>query len=214
MSHAEPAKVTPSSPLASANAACRFAVRPWSSYELTRQMDRGLGRFWPRAVSKLYEEPKKLVARGLATAANPPPATRRRTVYTITAAGRACLAAWMAQPAQNPVLESEQLLRIFFAENGTKTDLSTVIASMRTWAADQRTVNATIARSYLNNEAAFPERLAHTMLVGRFLADFEDMVTNWTEWADTIVSKWPSDIADAKADRHTLGYLAHRDHRP
>ena len=190
-----------------------LAVRPWSSYELTRQMERGLGRFWPRAVSKLYEEPKKLVAQGLATAANPPPATRRRTVYTITAAGRACLASWMAQPAQNPVLESEQLLRIFFAENGTKTDLLTVIASMRTWAADQRTVNATIARSYLNNEAAFPERLAHTMLVGRFLADFEDMVTNWTEWADTLVSKWPSDIADAEADRHTLGYLAHRDHR-
>jgi hypothetical protein len=39
------------------------------------------------------------------------------------------------------------------------------------------------------------------------------MVTKWTEWADTLVSKWPSDIADAKADRHTLGYLAHRDHR-
>jgi len=30
-----------------------LAVRPWSSYELTQQMDRSLGRVWPRAVSKL-----------------------------------------------------------------------------------------------------------------------------------------------------------------
>jgi len=38
-------------------------------YELTQQMGRSLGRIWPRAASKLYEEPKKLVAAGLARAA-------------------------------------------------------------------------------------------------------------------------------------------------
>ena len=43
-----------------------LAVKPWSSYELTQQMDRSLGRVWPRAVSKLYEEPKKLASHGLA----------------------------------------------------------------------------------------------------------------------------------------------------
>ena len=42
--------------------AALLAVKPWSSYELTQQMDRSLGRVWPRAVSKLYEEPKKLKA--------------------------------------------------------------------------------------------------------------------------------------------------------
>ena len=31
-------------------------------------MDRALGQFWPRARSKIYEEPKKLVALGLARA--------------------------------------------------------------------------------------------------------------------------------------------------
>src|ERR1041384_2116325 len=43
-----------------------LAIQPWSSYELTQQMDRSLGRIWPRATSKLYEEPKKLVEHGLA----------------------------------------------------------------------------------------------------------------------------------------------------
>ena len=43
-----------------------LAIKPWSSYELTQQMDRSLGRIWPRATSKLYEEPKKLVEHGFA----------------------------------------------------------------------------------------------------------------------------------------------------
>lgn len=45
-----------------------LSVRPWSTYELAQQMDRSLGRIWPRAQSKLYEEPKKLVRLGLAEA--------------------------------------------------------------------------------------------------------------------------------------------------
>ena len=45
-----------------------LAVRPWSAYELTKYMQQksSVGAIWPRTVSKLYEEPKKLVAHGLA----------------------------------------------------------------------------------------------------------------------------------------------------
>ena len=35
-----------------------LAVKPWTTYELAQQMRRALGQFWPRAESKLYEEPK------------------------------------------------------------------------------------------------------------------------------------------------------------
>jgi len=58
-----------------------LSIRPWSSYELTQQMDRSLGRIWPRAASKLYEEPKKLTARGraLPPRAGPLPGTAART---------------------------------------------------------------------------------------------------------------------------------------
>src|SRR5436309_13332803 len=97
-----------------------LSIKPWSSYELTQQMDRSLGRFWPRAVSKLYEEPKKLVSHGLARASTQRNGQRTRTVYTITLKGRRALAAWLQQPGDGPVLEFEQLLKVFFAENGTK----------------------------------------------------------------------------------------------
>ena len=57
-------------------------------------MDRALGRFWPRAESKLYEEPKKLVEHGFAAATTEHVGKRPRTVYAITGEGRAALATW------------------------------------------------------------------------------------------------------------------------
>src|ERR1700751_3135599 len=79
-----------------------LAVRPWSSYELTQQMDRSLGRVWPRAVSKLYEEPKKLTAHGLARSAVQQNGQRTRTVYAITAEGRRALGEWVRPPRAGP----------------------------------------------------------------------------------------------------------------
>ena len=79
-----------------------LAVKPWTTYELAQQMRRALGQFWPRAESKLYEEPKKLVAHGLARATKETTGKRPRTVYSITAKGRRAMAAWVPQPGAGP----------------------------------------------------------------------------------------------------------------
>lgn len=187
-----------------------LAIKPWTTYELTQQMDRGLNRFWPRAQSKLYEEPRKLVAHGLARATAGEVGRRPRTTYSITPKGRRALARWVAQPAQGPVLEFESLLKVFFAEHGSKQDLLATLAATRRWAQERTLENAAIARGYLAGEGLFPERLAHTMLAGRFLADFEDMVGRWAEWATALVEEWPDDIRAAKPDRATLEWLSSR----
>ena len=75
-----------------------LALRPWTTYELAKQMKRSLGWIWPRAESRLYEEPKKLVAAGLATSRSEPTGRRRSTVYSITPEGRQALAGWLAEP--------------------------------------------------------------------------------------------------------------------
>src|SRR5215469_8270629 len=111
-----------------------LAIKPWSSYELTQQMDRSLGRVWPRAVSKLYEEPKKLALHGLATAATERNGGRTRTIYSITDEGRQALRTWLADPAAGPVLESEQLLKVFFADHGSTKDLLTTLGEAKQWA--------------------------------------------------------------------------------
>src|SRR5687767_15650538 len=100
-----------------------LAVQPWTTYELAQQMRRALGQFWPRARSKIYEEPKKLVAHGLARASAERVGNRPRTVYEITGEGSHVLRAWLSTPGESPVLEFEQLVQVFLAEHGTKADL-------------------------------------------------------------------------------------------
>src|SRR5689334_14194107 len=72
-----------------------LSVRPWSAYELTGQMKRGLQYTWPRTETRIYQEPKNLVAHRLATARLEANGKRRRTVYSITSTGRRALARWL-----------------------------------------------------------------------------------------------------------------------
>jgi DNA-binding PadR family transcriptional regulator len=177
-----------------------LAIKPWTTYELIQQVDRSLRRIWPRTQSKLYEEPKKLVALGFARASEERVGRRRRTRYTITARGRRALAAWVGEPGAGPVLEFEQLLKIHFADSGTKWDVLTNLAATLTWVREQNVENVATARAYLEGEGAFPERAAVNQIGGRFLTDFYAMVERWAEWATTVVEGWPDDPRRAALD--------------
>jgi PadR family transcriptional regulator AphA len=177
-----------------------LAVKPWSTYELTQQMDRSLGRIWPRAASKLYEEPKKLVAAGLARASKETNGRRSRTVYAITAKGRRALAGWLEEPGAGPVLEFEQLLKIFFSENGTREDAMATLAATVGWAAARSHESLDVGRRYLAGEGPFPERSAQLELTSRFITDFYALVRDWAEWATAVVETWPDDPRQATAD--------------
>ena len=189
-----------------------LSLQPWSTYELTRQMDRSLGRVWPRAQSKLYEEPKKLVGHGLARARRETVGRRPRTVYSITAKGRRALASWHREPGEGPVLEFEQLLKVMFAENGTKADALAQLAAARAWAAERNRSNLEAAQEYVEGVGPFQHRAAQTMLGGAFLTDFYSLVSRWAEWATGVVEAWPDDPAqaapDAEAMREILGRAA------
>src|SRR2546425_823924 len=126
-----------------------LAVKPWTTYELAQQMQRALGQFWPRAESKLYEEPKKLVAHGLARARSETIGKRPRTVYSITAKGRRALASWIPTHGDGPVLEFEEMIKVFFAEHGTKEDLLATVERVRQWADRRFAEGVGISRGYL-----------------------------------------------------------------
>jgi DNA-binding PadR family transcriptional regulator len=158
------------------------------------------GSPWPRAQSRLYEEPKKLVAHGLARAEDDPVGRRRRTRYTITPRGRRVLAAWLQQPGEGPVLEFEQLVKITFSDSGTKAGVIANLKATRAWVEEQNVENLATARAYLTGDSAFPQRAAINQLGGRFLTDFYVMVARWTEWAMGIVEDWPNDPREAVID--------------
>jgi DNA-binding PadR family transcriptional regulator len=185
-----------------------LAIKPWSTYELARQMDRALGRFWPRTRSKLYEEPKKLVAHGLARASTETVGRRRRTVYSITPQGRRALATWIPTPGAGPVLEFEQLVKVFFAEHGTKQDLLTTLERVRVSVEEQAAETHAIPHDYLERRGEFPQRLPWLLLTGRLLVDFQMAVDRWAEWAIGVVQSWPDDLREAEPDWPTLQALA------
>jgi DNA-binding PadR family transcriptional regulator len=187
-----------------------LAAKPRTTYELAMQMDRTVSRFWPRARSKLYEEPKKLVARGLASATDDAVGRRSRTIYAITPAGRRALGNWLAAPGQGPVLEFEQLMKVFFGDNGTTEDLRRTLEEARAWAHQRTLVNVEVGRSRLEGRAPFPERAAVDVLVGRFLDDFLDTVDRWAAWATETTETWPALPRDAEPDRVALAETIER----
>jgi DNA-binding PadR family transcriptional regulator len=187
-----------------------LAVGPRSTYELTQQVQRSLGRMWPRATSRLYEEPKKLVVLGWATAAAESVGRRPRTVYTITQKGREALARWLAEPAEGPVVEFEQLLKLTFADHGSRDDALRTVAAVRAWAEQANAGNLATAREYASGKGPQQHRAAAPMLAGAFFTDFYALVARWADWAAEQIETWPDNPADAVADLAELHAIAQR----
>src|SRR5215467_16291265 len=90
-----------------------LALRPsWAIYELTQQLRRNMRWFWPRVESRIYDEAKNLVQRGLATAETETAGGRERTVYAITGEGKRQVQTWLNSVPNETALESEPLLRV------------------------------------------------------------------------------------------------------
>jgi DNA-binding PadR family transcriptional regulator len=190
-----------------------LAVKSWTTYELVQQVERSLRRIWPRAQSKLYEEPKKLVALGLARAAEERVGGRARTRYTITPKGRRALARWVREPGDGPVLEFEQLVKIHFADSGTKDDVLTNLRATLAWVEEHNAEHVRVGRAYLAGEGEFPQRAALNLIVGRFLTDFHEMLAEWARWAIDLVEDWPDDVTDAPVDREAMAEAVGRAER-
>jgi DNA-binding PadR family transcriptional regulator len=188
-----------------------LAIKPWTTYELAQQMGRALGQFWPRAQSKLYEEPKKLVAHGLARANEEAVGRRPRTVYSITAKGRRALAAWVPTPSSEPAMESEHLVKIFFAEHASRDDLLGALAGLKEQMRERMQVGIDISQEYLDGRGTFPERLPWLILVGGLLGDFNYALYAWADRAMKVVSQWPDDITEAEPDLAWLAEEVERD---
>jgi DNA-binding PadR family transcriptional regulator len=126
-----------------------LAVRSWTGYELTRQVHRSLRFIWPTSEGHLYREQKRLVTLGWAVVEREQTGRRARNRYTITQAGREALATWLATPPEEPQLQIEGVLRVFYANLASSADLH---RSMVTTAEQAGSMLATLrgfAREYL-----------------------------------------------------------------
>ena len=170
-----------------------LAIRPWSTYELTKLLGRSVQYVMPRTEANRYQEPKRLVEAGLATAADEGVGQRPRTVYTITPAGREALADWLARPARPTQLESEALLKVLFANMAPSP---TLLARIGEFGAEAEAVEApwrSIAAEYANGEGIFPERIHINALFWVLLDRWARLRAEWARWAAMEVASWPDE---------------------
>lgn len=166
-------------------------TRPYSPYELARQMERDLRFWWPRAERAIYYEPKNLVAHGLAKATTGLTGKRARTVYSITRAGRTAFKRWLQQPPSAPPrLEAEALVRATFAHRGSKEALLDALRSVREHAATLRRQTVEVSQEYLESRGPFPEHLHVIALTGRLAIDYANLLDDWAHWAEAQVARW------------------------
>jgi PadR family transcriptional regulator, regulatory protein AphA len=191
-----------------------LSLRPWSTYELAKQMQRSLDWFWPRAERKLYEEPKRLVAAGLAKSTREMTGSRPRTVYAVTARGRRAMRQWLDLPPEPPTLEFEGMVKVFFADGGTLEQLRTTLRSIAD-TADARVVEleGKVAENASGN-VPFPERLPLNTVGLRFYLDHERLIGAWARWALDQIVEWRSPTDPGPwSYRDALGPAAYDDAR-
>jgi DNA-binding PadR family transcriptional regulator len=195
-----------------------LALRPaWPAYALTQQLRRTMRFFWPRAESRIYDEARRLVDRGLAAAQALPSGRRRRTVYSVTPSGRHALERWLAQPPRGTALECEPLLRVFLADFCTRAQLRAALDQVKADAEAILEVGRVVGPEYLAGTAPFQDQVHARSLVFDFLWSHATMLRRWAERAEATIDGWDALPADARADAALAvirGHLANDSARP
>src|SRR4030095_1359967 len=90
---------------------------PSTRNALKPAVGRGVAHFWRFPHSQIYAETERLARLGLLAEEREQTGRRRRS-YRITAEGRASLAAWLAEPTDEPLqVRSLGLLKLFFSQH-------------------------------------------------------------------------------------------------
>ena len=106
-------KLTPSSYLLLGLIGLGFA----SGYAIKKAAEISTQVLWPTSLAHIYPELGRLHEAGLLARHSDPQGARKRSAYTLTAAGEATLIAWLNEPEISPTrLRNESFLRLYFAD--------------------------------------------------------------------------------------------------
>ena len=190
-------------------------LKPWAGYELTHQAQRSLRYAWPKSERLLYSEPKKLVGRGFATVRQEDKGNRTRNVYTITSAGRKALNEWTRTRTQPPRLEIEALLRLLFADHGSREDVLGALDEFEDDIGEHHQAIVELMGSYLDGGHPFPQRTHLSVLFATFQIEMFKTMERWIEFARNEIDEWPSTQGIGMTPRiETLTRLLAQDQSP
>ena len=167
-----------------------IGLRPSSTYELAKQVERSLGWFWPRTERKTYDQAKRLVEAGYATASSGTTGARPRTMYKITAKGRRALRAWLGEPSVPPKLESEAQVRVFFADAGDLDQLNSTLTQIGDEAHRKIDVLRDLIAGANDPDYEYAQRTHLNAVSIRFQLDYQRMTAEWADWAREQTDQW------------------------
>jgi DNA-binding PadR family transcriptional regulator len=168
-----------------------LSMRPWTTYELAKQMRRNVRWIWPRAESRIYSELKSLVASGHAQASRSFTGKRATTTYSITAKGRLAFQAWFATTPAPMSHEIEGLLRVFLGAGAEPTALLQAVRKVGVDGAEIREVGAPIGEAYLAGTAPFQDQVHVRAFVLDFLWSYSVLLIDWAERTARELERWP-----------------------
>jgi DNA-binding PadR family transcriptional regulator len=146
-----------------------LGAHPMSGYDIKRAFDRSLATYWNAGNSQIYTTLKTLAARRLVSSEIILQEGRpNRRVYSLTAAGRAALDAWLAEPVPSRFTKDEFLTRLFFCGQTSDTTalrhLEEHEAALHTQLADMERA----LRDYGGRPTRRPRLLEYQMLVREY----------------------------------------------
>ncbi|MBX3587169.1 MAG: PadR family transcriptional regulator [Ramlibacter sp.] len=163
-----------------------------SAYGVTRQMKLNLHYLWPSAESHIYSEVARLEKSGLLAGRDEATGKRPRRIMQVTPLGEEALKRWLARPvAPGLSLQSESLLRLYFATLGDKSQLLDALASLQREADTMREVAVRVGEAYLAGEGVAPEQAHVRALVHELLGDLSVLLVGWSQRAQGLVDAWP-----------------------
>jgi DNA-binding PadR family transcriptional regulator len=184
------------------------ANRPLSTYELAQRMKLSFLRaIWPRAESQIYAEPKRLVREGLATSKPEPTGDRPRTLYRITRKGRDALRRWLREPSARFRYQSEALVKVAFADRGTRKDLLRNIEALRSEALDDARIYLEVIEMLARDGLRSPERAHLSALVDEFIVEMIEARLRWARFAEDFSHRWAEPAGTEATAVQAVGWV-------
>lgn len=157
-----------------------LARRSWSAYDITQYMKLSpLQRVWPRAESRIYQEPKKLVEYGLAEVREEYSGKRKRSVYSITTEGRRALTDWLRGDTKPSEYEYEILVKLLTADQGTRDDVIKLLAEAKEHALIEAKAIKTGLQTVLDQGFKMPEMAEFNTWIVRYMVNDVESRLGW-----------------------------------
>ncbi len=145
---------------------------PLSGYHIRAWIKSSVSHFWSESFGQVYPTLDRLHQERLIEPAHTDQGPRRATIWRITAAGRAALAAWLRTPAAPPTPRLEWLLKCMLSHQDPIATAAHVIGVQHAAEAQLRALRA--AAELVTKEERDPWRRAHALLTiaaGRLAAE-------------------------------------------